>query len=263
MKSPIPPKKSLGQHFLIDPNTVRRIVGALSAPKHASVIEIGPGTGALTELLFQKYANFEAIEIDEKAVTHLRSTYPELMVRHMDVLSVDWKSSGSPPLHIIGNLPYNISSPILFGLLAAHDVMAEAVLMVQREVANRIVAKPRTKAYGIPSVLSQLYARPRILFQVSRNVFSPKPTVESSVIQLDFAGVSAPDVDPALLHAVVRAGFGMRRKILRNSFKQWATDIPDRWKRSRAEELFPEDYVMLARYFQDRPKVYPHSLDIR
>ena len=128
--------------------------------------------------------------------------------------------------------------------------------MVQREVADRIVAKPRTKAYGIPSVFAQLYARPSVLFKVSRNIFTPKPAVESTVIRLEFEGVEIPDVDKGLLHAVVRAGFSMRRKVLRNSLRQLAgeRDIPNYWKRCRAEELSPADYVELARYLQNRKK---------
>ena len=254
MKSPIFPKKRLGQHFLTDPNTILRIVGALRAPVDAHVVEIGPGTGALTGRLQDRYPSFKAIEIDASAVDHLRKFYPGLNVQHADILEIDWKSTGRSPLYIIGNLPYNISSPILFGLLAAHEVIAEAVLMVQKEVAERIVAQPRTKAYGIPSVLAQLYAHPRILFNVSRNVFEPKPAVDSSVIRLDFGGVTAPDVDPGLLHTVVRAAFSMRRKVLRNSLRQWAAEIPDHWRRCRAEELSPADYVLLARYFRDRQK---------
>lgn len=254
MKSPILPRKSLGQHFLTDPNTARRIVEALQAPEYAQVVEIGPGTGALTGLLHERYSNFDVIEVDGRAITYLRSQYPDLNVHQMSVLGVDWNRIGKAPLHIIGNLPYNITSPILFGLLAAHEIINEAVLMVQREVAERIVAQPRTKAYGIPTVFAQLYARPSILFKVSRNVFHPKPAVESTVIRLDFEGVSVPDVDKGLLHAVVRAGFSMRRKVLRNSLRQWDADLPDRWKRCRAEELSPSDYVMLARYVQDHPK---------
>ncbi len=261
MKSSILPKKSLGQHFLNDPNTARRIVGALNAPPDAHVVEIGPGVGALTGPLQERYENFEAIEIDPRAVTHLQARFPDLNVRRADVLEVNWQSLGDLPLHIIGNLPYNISSPILFGLLAAHRVVSQAVLMVQKEVAERIVAPPRTKAYGIPSVFAQLYARPSILFKVSRNVFEPKPAVESTVIRLDFEGIQTPDVDAGLLHAVVRAGFGMRRKVLRNSLRQWAAEIPDRWRRCRAEELSPSDYVELARYFQDRSQTVRSLLD--
>jgi len=252
VKSLILPKKRLGQHFLTDPNTSRRIVGALRASEDAYVVEIGPGTGALTGLLYERYPHFEAIEIDTNAVAYLLNFYPNLKMQHTDILGINWNKIGVSPLYIIGNLPYNITSPILFGLLAAHEVIAEAVLMVQREVAERIVAQPRTKAYGIPSVFAQLYARPSILFKVSRNVFDPKPAVESSVIRLDFKGVTVPDVDPGLLHAVVRAGFSMRRKVLRNSLRQWADNIPDHWKRCRAEDLSPKDYVMLAQYFQDR-----------
>lgn len=235
----------------MDPNTACRIVDALQASEDAHVVEIGPGTGALTRYLYERYPNFEAIEVDQRAVTHLQISYPGINLRHTDVLEINWHSFTDPPLHIIGNLPYNITSPILFGLLDAHDILAEAVLMVQKEVADRIVAQPRTRAYGIPSVFAQLYARPQILFQVSRNVFRPKPAVESTVIRLDFREITPPDVDAGLLHTVVRAGFGMRRKVLRNSLKKWDVDIPDRWRRCRAEELSPMDYVLLARYFQD------------
>ncbi|MCY4000990.1 MAG: 16S rRNA (adenine(1518)-N(6)/adenine(1519)-N(6))-dimethyltransferase RsmA [Bacteroidetes bacterium] len=252
MKSPIQPKKNLGQHFLIDPNTARRIVAGLRAPDEAYVVEIGPGLGALTGLLYDRFSNFEAIEIDSRAVNFLTNSYPKLNVRHMNILEVDWNAIGNSPLHVIGNLPYNITSPILFGCLDAHDVIAEAVFMVQSDVADRIVAKPRTKAYGIPSVFAQLYSRPSILFKVSRNVFNPKPAVQSSVIRLDFNGLAIPNVDSGLLHAVVRAAFSMRRKVLRNSLRQWADDLPDRWKRCRAEELSPEDYVMLAQYLRDQ-----------
>ncbi len=252
MKSPILPKKSLGQHFLNDPNTARRIVGALDAPADAHVVEIGPGVGALTEILYKRFENFEAVEVDSRAIKYLLECYPDLKLRHEDVLGLDWQGLGDLPLYVIGNLPYNITSPILFGLFAANDVISKAVLMVQREVAERIVASPRTKAYGIPSVFAQLYSRPSILFNVSRNVFQPKPAVESSVIRLDFEGVEIPDVDAGLLHAVVRAGFGMRRKVLRNSLQKWAINIPEHWRRCRAEELSPDDYVILTRYFQDR-----------
>ena len=128
MKSPIRPKKHLGQHFLTDPNTARRIISALRAPSDAYVVEIGPGTGALTVFLQERYSQFEAIELDPQAVAYLRTSYPELRVREENVLSIDWEHVGTPPLYIIGNLPYNITSPVLFGLLAAHDVIAEAVL---------------------------------------------------------------------------------------------------------------------------------------
>jgi len=252
VKSPILPNKKLGQHFLSDPNTARRIVDELHAPQDGQVVEIGPGVGALTGLLLDRYQKFEAIEVDERAVDYLQSQYPTLSLHQMSVLDVDWKKLGDHPLYVIGNLPYNISSPILFGLLAAHNVIAEAVLMVQREVADRIVAKPSTKEYGIPSVIAQLYSNPTRQFNVSRDVFNPKPNIESSVIRLDFKGVSVPDIDLGFLHAVVRAGFSMRRKVLRNSLRKWDIDIPDQWKRCRAEELSPEDYVKLARYFLER-----------
>ncbi len=253
------PKKSLGQNFLKDPNTARKIVAALQAPEEGPVIEIGPGTGALTGLLLDRFASLTALEIDTRAVEHLKATYPGLDVRQADVLKVDWAALAQEKggaLYVIGNLPYYITSPILFGLLDHSPHLHEAVLMMQREVAERLVAAPRTKAYGIPSVLTQLYTRPELLFSVSRNVFYPKPEVTSAVIRLSFDVQAAPalDVDPAFLRMVVRAAFNQRRKTLHNSLSRWTRgfglELPHDWGRRRAEELSPPAFVELACYLQ-------------
>jgi 16S rRNA (adenine1518-N6/adenine1519-N6)-dimethyltransferase len=252
------PKKSLGQNFLADPNTARKIVTALRAPAGAPVVEIGPGTGALTGLLLEAYPGLTALEVDARAVAHLRRQHPALDVRQADVLAVDWAALAAEKggrLHVIGNLPYYITSQILFALLEARAHLREAVVMMQLEVAERLVAVPRTKAYGILSVFVQLYARPELLFRVSRNVFYPKPDVTSAVIRLGFEqGGEAPDVDPELLRQVVRAAFNQRRKTLRNSLHPWTRErglaLPPPWERSRAEELTPAEFVELARYLQ-------------
>lgn len=255
----VAPKKSLGQNFLQDPNTIRKIVGALQAPPGAPVVEIGPGLGALTAPLQARYARFTALEVDERAVAHLSTHLPSVDVRRVDVLDVDWAALAAEhggPLHVIGNLPYYITSPILFALLAARAHLAEAVLMMQLEVAERLVAVPRTKAYGILSVLTQQWSRPELLFKVSRHVFYPKPDVTSAVIRLAFDRPPTP-VDDEQLRRVVRAAFNQRRKTLHNSLEAWTRErgiaLPPAWHGARAEELAPEAFVALAQYLAARP----------
>lgn len=249
----IRPKKSLGQNFLRDPNTVRKIVEALEAPAGAAVVEIGPGTGAMTGELASRYPGLTALEVDARAVAHLHETLPGVDVRHADVLEVDWARLAEEkggPLWVIGNLPYYITSPILFGLLDAGAVLARAVLMMQKEVAQRLVAVPRTKAYGILSVQTQLWSEPSLLFGVGRNVFFPKPDVESAVVRLDFGG-PVPNIDREKLRTLVRAAFNQRRKTLRNALKGIAPaggGLPDAVAARRAEELAPEEFVSLARH---------------
>ncbi len=226
------PIKRLGQHFLVDPNTIRRIIAQLEAPADGRVVEIGPGAGALTDHLVERHCDYVAIEIDERAVELLRERHSGIDIRHMDVLDADYdhlsRNPGSPegggvPLWVIGNLPYNITSQILFGLLHAPSI-ARAVLTMQREVAERLVARPSTKAYGILSVLVQLSARPKVCFHLSPNVFRPKPDVWSSTVRLDFPPESplGIEVDRAQLSTVVRAAFNQRRKTLRNSLRDLA-----------------------------------------
>ncbi len=255
------PKKRLGQHFLADPNVARKIAGAVGAPAGARVVEIGPGTGALTGYLLDAYPRLTALEVDPEAITHLEQRFPGLDVRQGDVLDVDWRGLaaelGVPRLHVVGNLPYYITSPILFSLLDARHVIERAVVMIQREVAERIVAPPGSKIYGGLSVQTQLLARPALLFRVSRNVFTPKPDVESAVLGIDFrdapldvlAGADA--VDSSALRRVVRGAFGHRRKALRNSLAalagEWQTTVPERFSGLRPEQLAPADFVELTR----------------
>jgi 16S rRNA (adenine1518-N6/adenine1519-N6)-dimethyltransferase len=256
MDERVAPKKSLGQNFLTDPNTARKIADALRAGSGDHVVEIGPGTGALTGILAERYPVFTAIEIDRRAVALLQEKHPSLDVRCMDVLHVDWDSlaeKGSP-IHVIGNLPYYITSQILFSLLDYRAVLKEAILMMQLEVAERLVAAPRSKAYGILSVAVQLEAVPELLFRVSRNVFFPKPDVTSAVVRLTFGSRQdyPADVDRNLVRQVVREAFNQRRKTLRNSLSSWTRDqgidLPEGWSQRRAEEFTPEDFIELARH---------------
>lgn len=253
MAVPFRPRKRLGQHFLADPNIARKIVAALQATPEDPVVEIGPGTGALTGLLLERYPYLTAIEIDPRAVAELKARWPELDVRQADVLTVDWAELAEEKggrLHVVGNLPYYITSPILFALLDAREALAEAVLMMQREVAERLVAPPGSKTYGILSVAAQLWATPALLFPVSRHVFRPKPRVESAVVRLTFER-PLPDVDPERLRQVIRTAFNQRRKTLRNSLRRLlpsGLSLPEPWAQARAEDLSPDDYVALARW---------------
>ena len=252
---PFRPKQSLGQNFLHDPNMVRKIVDALEAPPEAHVVEVGAGTGALTEELAERYDTFTAIEIDERAVEVLRREIPGLDVRTQDALEIDWAALAREkggPLHVISNTPYYLTTELIFALLEARAHVAEAVLTMQKEVAGRLVAEPSTKAYGILSVVLQLYARPALLFSVSRHVFYPKPDVDSAVVRLTFEGAPAEDaeVDPAWVRTLVKAAFNKRRKMLRNSLRAWTKDrgiaFPNDWGRRRPESLEPEDFITLA-----------------
>lgn len=242
-------KKSLGQHFLRDYHMIQKIADSLPAEPGERVVEIGPGDGALTEVLYKKYPNFSAIEIDRVMVSHLKESLPDLHVIKEDILKTDWKelADNGGPIHVIGNLPYFITSQILFSLLESRKLLKTATLMMQKEVAERIVAEPRTKAYGILSVQTQLMSTAEILFDVPPQVFSPPPKVMSSVIQLQF---DQPDLScsDAHLKTVVRTAFNQRRKKLSNSLKPLETDLPDDEFNFdlRAEALEPAMYEKLT-----------------
>ncbi len=252
------PIKRLGQNFLQDPNTIRKIVDAITPAAEDAVVEIGPGTGALTGLLSQRYHRFSAIEIDPRAAELLRETLPGVDIIEGDVLDVSWADLATrleaPRLCVIGNLPYYITSQILFSLLDAAPLISEVVIMMQYEVAARLIASPRTKEYGILSVAVQLSATPKLLFPVSRNVFYPRPDVRSAVVRLSFPEKLEEHggVDPKFLRRLVRMAFNQRRKTLRNSLSALTAELgvalPENVTSRRAEELAPEDFVDLALY---------------
>lgn len=243
------PKKSLGQHFLRDQNIIRKIAGALEAGEDDVVVEIGPGEGALTEYLYPHLSNLHLVEVDERAVKLLEQKFPEATVYHSSVLEGEWQSalSEKDKNYLIGNLPYYITSPILFMVLDSGGLFEQAVFMVQKEVAERLVAKPRTKAYGILSVQTQLFSDTKLLFPVSREVFYPKPKVDSAVISINPKKMQ-PDADIAFLKTVIRTAFNQRRKKLSNAISALITGrsrIAIDLNR-RAEELEPEEFIELA-----------------
>jgi 16S rRNA (adenine1518-N6/adenine1519-N6)-dimethyltransferase len=252
--SMLPPKKSLGQNFLRDENVARNIVDALRLRTDDVVVEIGPGQGALTKYLAPKCSRLVAIEVDERAIRLLRETFAEsIALVHADILTVSLSTllpRETQRLRIVGNIPYNLTSEILFWLFEQHEVVEDATLMVQLEVARRFVAKTETKDYGILSVLLSYYTEPEFLFKVSRNSFFPRPEVDSAIVRLRFVE-NLRVCDRELLTSIVRSTFGKRRKTLRNGLRYMGFDsanldaVPfDLTK--RPEELTLDDFLKLT-----------------
>lgn len=243
------PRKSLGQHFLTDANIADKIVSSLRVAPDTPVVEIGPGTGALTGRLINKFSNFCAIEVDEQVIGLLRSYYPNITLFHEDILQFDWQtfSKNKGRLSVIGNLPYYITSPILFSVLDQTQLFNKAVFMLQREVAERLTAIPRTKSYGILSVQAQTLAKVSYEFTVSRNVFFPKPKIESGVVSFDFLHPDLP-CQFSNFKRIVRTAFNQRRKQLKNSLGSIITTGAnlDFDLTRRPEELMPDDFIRLT-----------------
>ncbi len=228
------PKKSLGQHFLCDDLIARKIVSAVSPRKDEVLLEIGPGEGALTRHLARSGARLIVVDIDRRITESLRETYPPDAIDviagdilETDIAAVARRAVASPEgkLRVVGNIPYNITSPILFHLLEHRTHVADATLTIQKEVARRVVARPRSKEYGILSVFCQLYAECELLFEVPPSAFTPVPKVRSAVIQMLLRTkprYALPDED--LFRTMVRAVFGKRRKTLRNSLRYLVGD---------------------------------------
>ncbi|MBL7128495.1 MAG: ribosomal RNA small subunit methyltransferase A [Ignavibacteria bacterium] len=226
------PKKFLGQNFLVDDNIAKKIIRACDIKKNDSLIEIGPGHGALTKHLVKLTKNYLAVEIDHTIIEKLRLQFDnKLKIIHQDFLKLDFDSELNDifniknKLKIIGNVPYNITTEILFKLFELKDKIEFAVMMIQKEVAQRITAKPNTKAYGILAIQTQLNTSPEILFNVPPTAFFPKPKVHSSVIKLEFGKEKYKLDDKTLFKKIVKESFGKRRKVMRNSLKNLFDDL--------------------------------------
>lgn len=228
----ISPKKSLGQNFLKDKNIARKIVKALGPTGNINVIEIGPGTGALTGILLDEDIKLTAVELDERAFDFLKgkycSVYPEFNIirsdiRDVDINNLNFKHLSQDKLKVIGNIPYNISSDIFFWLFENSSLIDKSILTVQKEVALRLAAKPGTKSYGILTVAMNLVGKARILFDIPPSCFFPQPAVTSSCIELNFDRAIRKD-DFSQIMAMVREAFNQRRKKLKNALKNFVVN---------------------------------------
>ena len=265
-------KKSLGQNFLVDDNVVRKIIHGFSPRRDELVVEIGPGQGALTAYLGELEVETIAVELDNDLVGYLRKQVNEdssVEIRHQDILETDLREIAvgtDKPLRVLGNIPYNITSPLLFRLIEQRDVIRDAYLMVQLELANRMTAEPSDKSYGILSVLLQTYADAELEFKVSKNVFRPRPKVASGVVSIRWHqrwASQIPDTD--LYRVVVRTAFGKRRKTLRNALGYlpltgFDTDQLEFDMSKRAEELTVRDFILLTREIGEKYPDYQHEI---
>ena len=216
----VTPKKRLGQHFLNDEKIASDIVSALS-DKNRNILEIGAGMGVLTKYLLQKDINLKVVEIDEESVEYLNLHYPALEKNLLadDFLKLKLDEIFDGEMSIIGNFPYNISTQIIFKMLDYKDIVTEMVGMFQKEVAERLAAKPGSKSYGITSVLVQAFYDIEYLFTVDENKFTPPPKVKSAVIRIEKNNQKKLNCDEAVFKKVVKTAFNQRRKTLRNSLK--------------------------------------------
>ena len=250
-----PAKKSLGQHFLHERGVVDRIILALDPRPDDRVVEIGPGQGAMTFPLLDRHGTLTAIEFDRDLLAPLTvraRAHGELELIHANVLDVDFTAlAAGTPLRLVGNLPYNLSSPILFHALDHAAAVRDMHFMLQKEVVDRMAAPPGSKVYGRLSVMLQAWCRVTALFTVGPGAFRPPPKVDSAVVRLvprDPAEVGIDD--PARFAAIVRAAFGQRRKTLRNALQSLcsADEIAAAGiePSQRAEQLAVADFVRLA-----------------
>lgn len=225
------PKKSLGQHFLTQPHQAARIVAALDLCADDVVVEVGPGLGALTGLLARDAGRLVALEVDRELADYLAGEFrgqPGVAVLCQDVLTFDLAAlarEAGRPLKVAGNLPYQITSPLLFKLTAAKEAVRLAVLMMQQEVAERLIAAPGGKDYGILSVILQYHFTLVRLFTLGPGNFYPPPKVDSTVVSLAPRRPEPQADDPNLLARVVKAAFGQRRKTLKNSLTAGAASL--------------------------------------
>lgn len=253
------PKKFLGQNFLVDDNISKKIVNYLDAKEDDNILEIGPGQGALSKHISGLTHNFIAVEIDENIVKKLREKYNDSMnIIHKDFLKLDIEKelieyfNKEKKIKIIGNLPYNISSEILFKLYDSKVYIEFAIVMLQKELAQRLTAKPDTKDYGILSVMTQINCSPKILFNIPPTAFFPKPKVNSSIVKLDFNHSGYIIKDTELLKKIVRNSFGKRRKIMSNSLKELFEDMSLEFGKinfdfsRRPENVSVEEFIKLA-----------------
>lgn len=258
MKS-VRPKKSLGQHFLTDLSIAERIAETISDHKNIPVLEVGPGMGVLTQFLIKNEHELKVVELDAESVQYLKLHFPaslEKRIIEADFLKMDLTQVfGGKKFCLIGNYPYNISSQIFFKVVDHRELIPCCSGMIQKEVAERLAARPGTKAYGVLSVLIQVWYDVEYCFTVGNEVFNPPPKVQSAVIKMMRNGVTSLPCEERDLRAVVKSAFGMRRKTMRNALRQlvheWMPEEAERMLKEplfdlRAEQISVEEFINLT-----------------
>ena len=258
----VKPKKSLGQHFLTDLSIAKRIADTVDVYPDLPVLEVGPGMGVMTQFLMQKPRPLKVVELDYESVEYLRRTYPDFedniieddfLKMHLDRVFSLTPQSPSPKgegvttgsFVLTGNYPYNISSQIFFKMLDYKDYIPCCTGMIQKEMAERLAAKPGTKAFGIITVLVQLWYDVEYCFTVPPTVFNPPPKVQSAVVIMRRNNVTDPGCDVRLLTRIVKQAFQQRRKMMRVSLKDIIpADHP--WGTMRPEQLSVEQFIQLT-----------------
>jgi len=252
-------KKPFGQNFLFDKNILRKIVASSSVSDNDTVVEIGPGLGTLTCMIAEKAKKVIAIEFDKKLITRLQHNVAHLSnveIVNMDALKFPYETIQGNFM-VIANIPYNITTPLIFRLLEYRAQLQSMTLLMQREVAKRIVASPGTKDYGVLSLSLQLRTKPDLKLSVSKTVFSPPPKVDSAVVHFDILHKPPHNIrDEKLFLDIVKTAFAQRRKILGNSLKKFdglqeALHKADIDPKLRPGTLGIEDYARLSNIFAD------------
>lgn len=251
------PRKRFGQNFLRDPGTIDRLERAIAPAASQHLVEIGPGLGALTNALLQSGCQLDAVELDRDLVTPLLaafSIHPNFTLHSADALKFDFASvvAGKEQLRVVGNLPYNISTPLIFRLLEQAPIIKDMHFMLQLEVVQRLTSQPGNKHWGRLGIMAQYLCRTELLFEVPPEAFDPPPKVQSAIIRLTpHASALFPDCDAVLLEKIVKAAFAQRRKTLRNNLKGILPDEAivalDIDPGCRAETLELAQFVALAK----------------
>ncbi len=251
-------KKSLGQNFLIDPNVARKIVGCLHLQPTDRVLEIGPGRGALSEVLLGTGAQVLGVEKDFDLILELKKKYPALDLMATDAMGLAWEGLSRAGIHkVVGNLPYNVASPLVWDIVSCCPQVIRVVFTVQKEVGYRLIASPGSKEYGALSVWVQNFAHPRLEFVLAPTVFRPRPRVDSAVISFSPQIARPSPLEAQVLSGLLRICFQQRRKQLKTSLRRLWSEQVQAWfleqnlsPTARAEELTPLNFLSLARILQ-------------
>lgn len=266
-------RKRFGQNFLSDDFYISRIIESISPQSKDTVVEIGPGLGAITEHLIERSGTLDVVELDRDLIPRLESQFghhSNFTVHQHDALKFDFTQlysgkdsysgdqiqANDDKLRIVGNLPYNISTPLIFHLLKQRHVINDMYFMLQKEVVERLCASAGTKQYGRLSVMAQYYCQASMLFVVPPGAFSPPPKVESAIVCLKpYAVLPKPVKDSDLLGKIVTAAFNQRRKTIRNSLKEWITaeqlESLNISATERAERLSLDDFITICNFVEN------------